>query len=154
MNKNNPNAVYNKEQTYKQRLKKLVTDLKLICISEKIPMFVTFAVADDGSSTKYIHDMVLSAAERDLSENRIAKILLYLNRFPAGFPDYIRKDIAELEDYLVKRRIAKEGSTEDGICLSENTLSDIALIADGLLELSANGTSDGQPPGAECLMEL
>ena len=35
MNKNNPNAVYNKEQTYKQRLKKLVTDLKLICISEK-----------------------------------------------------------------------------------------------------------------------
>ena len=132
------NTVYDKEQVYKQRLKKLVTELKLICISEKIPMFITFAVADDGKTTKYIHDMVLSAADRELSENRIAKILLYLNHFPAALPNYILKDISELEDYLGKLRDSKEGSTEDGICLSESTLSEIVLIANGLLSVIAD----------------
>lgn len=142
--KKKSNTLYDKEQVYKQRLKKLVTDLKLICISEKIPMFITFAVADDGNKTKYIHDMVLSAAGRELSENRIAKILLYLNRFPVSMPDYILKDIAELEDYLGKFRAVKESSAEEDIFLSDSTLSDIALIADRQLDILTDGAASGQ----------
>ena len=59
-------------------------------------------------------------------------------------PDYILKDIAELEDYLGKLRAVKESSTEEDVFLSDSTLSDIALIADRQLDLLTEGASPGQ----------
>lgn len=85
----------NAEKIYKKELQGLVKEIKDICVINKIPMFFTIAINDDGNNTKYettttvkstadhyISEAVTPIANNiELTDDRITKMLAVMNGF-------------------------------------------------------------------------
>lgn len=70
----------NKNDVYKSQLADKVSEIRKICIQEKIPCFMSFAVKDDGNKTEYQHEMVSTGlADEPLSQNYIADFVNIIN---------------------------------------------------------------------------
>lgn len=135
----NQTDYYDKRAIYNKEIKKIIKDLKLACNIEKMPMFVTVAVKNDKDTTDYESDMILASTGVSLTENQITKLLLSLNGFNIEPPDYIKKDIKELEDYL--NMISFKRS-------KKNSKAGIKLTSDHIFEFDqlVTGKEDVRPP--------
>lgn len=120
---------FDKKAIYKTQIEPIIHELKRVCNLEKMPMFVTVAVKDNGSETEYKNEMVLASSGRHLADNRIASILLKLNGFELDLPDYILKDIKEINEFLDRTSIKNEDSVST--VLNDDILPDLMDIANG-----------------------
>ena len=86
---------YNKEKEYDTRIKEYVKTILLICEQEKIPVFMSFAVANENNETTYVNEMVSAGFENVvLYDDHIARHALVVNGFDVT-PRVIRPVIEE-----------------------------------------------------------
>lgn len=70
----------NKNNIYQSQLADKVSEIRKICIQERIPCFMSFAVKDDGDKTEYQHEMVSTGlADESLSQDYIADFINIIN---------------------------------------------------------------------------
>lgn len=69
-------TVYDKQEFYKEEIANKVSELKLLCMQQKIPYYMAFAVANNEEDTEYVTEALIP-----FSNN----IQLKRDRFP----DYI-----------------------------------------------------------------
>lgn len=125
------NNHYNKKSIYTKEIEPLVNQLKIICNMRQMPMFITVAVKNSPKGTEYISDMVLSSSEIKLTDNRIASLLLKINGFEDRCPDYILRDIQELQEYLDRISISEKTSNPVEVKLCEDRIPDLIRIIEG-----------------------
>lgn len=88
-------AKFTKSGKYDDEIKELVKRIKLICLKEKIPMFMSFAVEDDGKGTVYKNEMISQElVNQKLSDDKISKLVNIMN----GFECVPRMNIMEVRD--------------------------------------------------------
>lgn len=109
---------YNKQSVYEEKIAPIIKELKNECYLEKMPMFVSVAVENTPDTTRYEHNVVLASTGTALKDNRIADILLSLNEFNIDYPDYIKKDLREIEEFLER---TKQGLLDAPIVETELT---------------------------------
>lgn len=74
--------MYDKTAVYHSKIQELATKLRQLCYENKIPMFLTFAVKDDGKETAYESEMVSAGVlELKLAQNKVAGMANVLNGF-------------------------------------------------------------------------
>ena len=95
--------VYDKNKEYLEEIAPIIKELKIACNLLKLPLFLTVAVANNEEGTEYKNDAIHASADVCLKEDRIADIILLLNGFQPDLPDYIKRDLQELQDYAAKR---------------------------------------------------
>lgn len=97
---------YSKKDVYTEKIEPLILELKNICNSERMPMFVSVATDNQPEGTTYASEVVLASTGTALTDNRIASILLSLNGFEIDYPDYIKKNIREIEEFVERTKSA------------------------------------------------
>ena len=97
---------YNKKDVYDEHIAPIIRKLKDVCNIERMPMFVSVAIENKPDATNYANEVVLASTGTALADNRIANILLSMNKFDIDYPEYIKKDIRELEEYLEQTKSA------------------------------------------------
>lgn len=102
---------YNHEEELRHDILPIIRDLKLACYRHGMPMFVSVAYTNAPKKTEYYNDMLLSMVDADLSDDRISTMLLSLNRFDIEPPEYIRKAMSDIREYL--DRLEEVGATEE-----------------------------------------
>lgn len=127
----NEKDIFDKDSVYDNELMPIIRNLKQTCNLHRIPMFITVAVANDENGTKYRNDAVHAGIKPDLKDDRIAKILLLINGFHEELPEYIKKDIREIQEYA--DRLSFSSLDEDilGIELTEDLFGGIERVACG-----------------------
>lgn len=125
------NNHYNKKSIYNKEIEPLVNQLKIICNLRQMPMFITVAVKNSPKGTEYISDTVLSSSEIKLTDNRIASLLLKINGFEDRCPDYILRDIQELQDYLDRISIEETTGNQIEVELCDDCIPDLIRIIEG-----------------------
>lgn len=121
---------YNKKSVYENRIEPIVRDLKVMCMAEDLPMFVSVAVKNDENGTDYINNTVMSGTGIRLTDNRIAKLLLYINDFDAVLPPEVEAAARTIESYINEVREAA-GNDAASKHLSDDRISDYCSIAGG-----------------------
>lgn len=113
----------------------ILKHLKIMCIEYKIPMFVSFAVKNDSKKTEYVNDIVMACTEHELTDNRINKMLLRINKFQNEYPEYVKNAYAVLQNYLDNYEASFSGrDSADAGELADDMLDDLMLIGEGLME--------------------
>lgn len=125
----NKDDYYDKTKVYHSKLEKKIQELKLLCNMERMPMFITVAVANSPKKTTYMNDMVLASAGTKLTDDRISELLLYLNHMPMEPPAHIKKAISELTDYVDK--VQKYTGKPLDLNLQEDYIPKMKQIVDG-----------------------
>ena len=97
---------YNKKEVYEEKIEPIIRELKNVCNSERMPMFVSVATENSVEGTTYASDVVLASTGTALTDNRISSILLSLNGFEIDYPDYIKKNIREIEEFVERTKSA------------------------------------------------
>jgi len=100
--------IYDKKSAYTVKIAPIIKQLKIACNLEKMPMFVTVAVANSPEGTDYKNDAIHASANIELKDDRIADVLLLLNGFETELPEYIKRDMRELQEYADRLRTLKE----------------------------------------------
>ncbi len=118
--------VYKIDTEAEKSLQDIIKELKLKCISERIPMFISYATYDDGKTTKYFNDIVCAAVEVPEHSKRIADLLVSFLGADTKYPDYIQNAINVLQTWLDNEREFGEG-----IVLSDNKFRDYMDIGSG-----------------------
>ncbi len=95
---------YEKKKVFEEKIQPLLFQLKTICNAEKMPMFISVAVENSPSGTLYANDAVLASTGVRLEDNRIADIMLSMNGLVTDYPDYIKKDLRELEEFIQRSK--------------------------------------------------
>lgn len=119
--------VYDKHEIFLKEIVPIIKKLKIACNLNKLPMFITVAVANDESGTQYESDAIHASTELNLKDDRIANLMLLLNGFEADMPEYIQKDIFEIHEYFKKCEEIRQADqipvtlTDDKICLFHKT---------------------------------
>ena len=91
---------YDKTEIYAKDIAPLVKQILLLCDQNKIPVFITLALRDDGKETTWYSEMISSMnADRKLSNDYLPKIVNVLNGF-------------DLVPYLDQKAIDMEVHTE------------------------------------------
>lgn len=73
---------YSEKEIYENKIHDCVRKILVVCAEHKIPVFMTFAVADDGEKTIYKNEMLSAKAlDQDLSNDQIAKHALVTDGF-------------------------------------------------------------------------
>lgn len=73
---------YSASEEYKSEIHDLVVKVLLLCDQYKIPVFMTFAVENGLSGTRYMNEMLSPEMEgRVLTDDQIAKHALVMNGF-------------------------------------------------------------------------
>ena len=73
---------YNRKDLYDKYVKEYVRKILLVCDSYHIPMFMTFAVANDKDGTTYVNEMLSAAAEGEvLKDDKLVKHALVTDGF-------------------------------------------------------------------------
>lgn len=124
-----------KKEFPSEELKDLISQLKTFCICNKIPMFISFAVENTESGTVYLNDCVFASLERNLTDNRIAKLLMLTNGASLEYPPYIKKSISDLTEYLEKTDLVRKHDALD-ITLSDDKLHSMMRVGEGLMTTS------------------
>lgn len=97
---------YSKKEVYEEKIEPIIRELKNVCNSERMPMFVSVATENSIEGTTYASDVVLASTGTALTDNRISSILLSLNGFEIDYPDYIKKNIREIEEFVERTKSA------------------------------------------------
>lgn len=123
---------YDKRKIYKNKIEPLIKDLKIICSIEKLPMFVTVAVANNDKETVYESDMVYAATDIRLYDKKIGSLLLLINDFDVEPPPHIQACVRDLRDYLDRMEVAKKKGEYADISLTDDKMTDMnAVIQNG-----------------------
>lgn len=73
---------YDCREAYEAEIKEKVKNIMLACDKYKIPMFITFAVANSHETTDYISEILSPTVQgRDLKKDLIAKHALVMSGF-------------------------------------------------------------------------
>ena len=130
------NDYYDADAEYRKNIASYVAELKAACTRAKIPMYVCLAVKNTEKETTYVNDCVLASLEQPIKGNRIAKLLLACKGADTNYPEYIKKDIQELTEYL--DHLNRKGILDDslGIKLTEDKIPDYLAIGEGLVTAS------------------
>ena len=117
---------YNKQRVFDEQIAPLIQQLKTICNIERMPMFISVAVENQPGKTVYRNDAVLASTGVYLEDNRIGDIMLSMNGLVTEYPDYIKKDLRELEEFvertnaLAKEKVKSGEDFLDGMELTED----------------------------------
>ena len=103
-------VIYDKSDIYNKEILPLIEDIKEICTMNKIPMFITVAVANDEKKTTFKNSIIHGVTGIKLSDDRISDIILRFNHFKMNHPKKYEIMMSELEDYL--DTITVEGNEE------------------------------------------
>lgn len=122
--------VYNKEDLYTKKIAPLVRDIQVLCIKEEMPMFISVAVANNKKRTKYVNNTVMGVTGIRLKDNRIAKLLLYINDFENELPPDVEKAAAVIEGYVESIKNTA-GNNTAAVNLHDDMISDFVSIAGG-----------------------
>lgn len=128
---------YDKEKVYEEKILPLILELKTVCSAEKMPMFVSVAVSNSENETHYENDAVLASTGVRLTDNRIADVMLSMNGLIVDYPDYIKEDLRELEEFVertslkAKEVLESEQDYLDGVELTEDQFKDFQKILIG-----------------------
>lgn len=88
---------YSKQDAYNSEIKEYVKEILLKCSKHHIPVFMTFAVADNEKGTTYINEMLSAAGEgRILHNDQIVKHALV----SGGFEVVPKKEAPVFEEDL------------------------------------------------------
>ncbi len=112
-------------------IKNIISQLKVLCNTEDVPMFVSVALKDDNKKTYYYNDCVLSSLGIHPKANRIAKLLLVANDADVEFPAHIKRDIEELSEFLSQLKSHTDIGSRN---LTDNKLYNYVAVGDGLAE--------------------
>jgi len=123
-------SIYDEKKYYKEKVEPLITDLKIICQTKKLPMFVTVAVANNEKETEFENNMVMATTGRHLTENKIAQAVLRLQDLNIVPPSDVQKAIGTLSSYL-NNISSDERITPVDRKLFSNLLVDLKKIAYG-----------------------
>lgn len=145
--------IYDQSAYYRTYIEPIVKELKLRCVSAKIPMFITFATANNEHGTSYESDVVLAATERHLTDNRIAKLLMALNDFDLVPPESIQRAAEELSEYLM-HLADRDGQEEVPVTLTEDRIGEMSKVADGSLTPKLREGVTNQSIGADFYDDL
>lgn len=121
---------YDKTNLYASKIEPIVRDLKVMCIAEELPMFVSVAVKNDENGTEYINNTVMGVTGVKLKDNRIAKLLLYINDFESELPQDVKEAVNTLSRYIedVKTAAGEDSAAAD---LTDDKISEYCGIAAG-----------------------
>ena len=97
---------YSKKDVYEDKIEPIIRELKSVCNTERMPMFVSVVTENQPEGTTYASEVVLASTGTALTDNRIASILLSLNEFEIDYPDYIKKNIREIEEFVERTKSA------------------------------------------------
>lgn len=122
-------SYYDKTEYVKDNIEPLVRQIKILCSSENIPMFISIATANDKTGTKYDNDVVLAMTGRHLTDNRIGKMLLAINDFDTDIPDRIKREAQDLQEYLDE--VKEKKATKAKVRLKENKIDTLHRIGNG-----------------------
>lgn len=128
---------YEKQKVFKEQIAPLIQQMKSICNLERMPMFISVAVENQPDKTIYCNDAVLASTGIRLEDNRIADIMLSLNGLETDYPDYIKKDLRELEEYMqrtcrfTREKVLEELDILDDMELVTDHFPDFCQIASG-----------------------
>lgn len=122
--------VYNKEDLYTKKIAPLIRDIQVLCIKEEMPMFISVAVANNKKGTKYVNNTVMGVTGIRLKDNRIAKLLLYINDFKNELPPDVEKAAAVIEGYVESIKNTA-GNNTAAVNLHDDMISDFVSIAGG-----------------------
>lgn len=121
---------YNKQKVFDEQIVPLLQQLKTICNIERMPMFISVAVENQPGKTVYRNDAVLASTGVRLEDNRIADILLSMNGLVTDYPEYIKKDIRELEEFVERTKaFAKEKQESERDFLDGMELTEDQFVA-------------------------
>ncbi len=84
----------------KSKLKKLVKELKSLCIHTRIPMFLSIADIDDDGKIAYDNHIVSAAIDMPAYTHKINKLILAIKSNERTLPDNIKRDIEDIEKWL------------------------------------------------------
>ncbi len=133
--------IFDKRKVYKNEIEPLVRKLKIACSIEKMPMFVTVAVANNENETKYENDMILSVAGVELQDNNINRMLLALNGFKTELPSHIKVAYQTLEDYMLKVATGERNAEETDRELARDFIMEATRIATRQEKIVVNPSS-------------
>ena len=142
---------YNKKDVYEEQIVPLLSQIKTICNAEKMPMFISVAVVNSEKETVYANDAVLASTGVRLSDNRIADVLLSLNGLVVDYPEYIKTNLRELEEFIERTNAKSKEVLESGIdCvedveLTEDKLVDFQKILSGGYKAALTPEMKGMP---------
>lgn len=124
---------YDKEEIYKKEIAPKISDLKVACTFAGLPMFVTVAIKNDETGTVYQSSIVQSSTGYRMANPCIDAILMHMNGLPADYPDYIKEDIRELQDYLneIEQTIDEGTGTTVNVVLKEDRIPEMIEIVAG-----------------------
>lgn len=120
------NFYYNKQKLFDEKVLPIIQQLKTVCNINRLPMFISVAVENQPNKTVYRNDAVLASTGVHLEDNRIADILLSMNGLKADYPEYIKKDLRELQEYLDK----EQSFVKEKLETKEDILEDVELTED------------------------
>ena len=123
--------IYNKQDVYKEKIAPIVKELKILCSIEKLPMFVTVAVANNNEETVYESDMVYAATDIRLYDKKIGKLLLLINDFDVEPPLHIQACVRDLRDYLDRLQVAKKKAETLDTTLKDNKIQNMNAVING-----------------------
>lgn len=125
---------YNCLEVYKNDILPHITAIKDICKVNRIPMFISVAVANDKAGTTYENECELAYTQRRLSDNRIVKMLRALNGFNYDLPDDVRSAVYKVLNYCDSVEPSK-GSTFGEMNLTTDMFDKITRICNGASDI-------------------
>lgn len=104
---------FDKRRVYKEQIEAKVIELKQLCHMQKIPMFITLCLGDDGKETFYEKEMVSPmTCNYKITDDQIAKHVNVTLGFDTIQPSSeIMLDMDEIEVNYIKE--SEEGENED-----------------------------------------
>ena len=129
-----PSDIYDKTNTYNEKIEPIVRKLMAACIAERMPMFVSVATKNTDDGTQYASRVVLGAVPVRLSDNRIRSYILSLRKIGENeLPPKVREALAVLEDYTESVKSVHDGSGTKpaGVKLKDDIIDGYCSIAGG-----------------------
>lgn len=121
---------YNSLEVYKNDILPHIMAIKDICKINRIPMFISVAVANDKAGTTYENECELAYTQRRLTDNRIVKMLRALNGFKYELPADILSAVYTVLNFCDSVEPSK-GSTLGELRLTEDMFDKITRICNG-----------------------
>ena len=104
---------YDKTEIYAKDIAPLVKQILLLCDQNKIPVFITLALRDDGKETTWYSEMISSMnADRELANDLLPKFVNILNGF--DMVPYLDQKTIDMEYHMVSDELNPGTSIEPG----------------------------------------
>ncbi len=82
--------LYNADKETMAEIAEHVAELKKICNKNKMPFFISVAIEENGSETKYMSDILTpTTLNQNLTNDKITKMINVINGFDVVYPNKV-----------------------------------------------------------------